>query len=236
MGKLLAMAAVGGVLTALCTGCPPAVTGDAAVADAGPLDTGANDRGRTDGATGDSGGATCGNVNSLGACQGALLVTCDADHNQLITFDCSTIASGVTCGLTDCDGDPDSCWGYDCVTGADGECDENFGAADAVFCDIDQQLGCIDGTCQSAPVCDPATFVNSCSNNSLRECWSGRESTYDCDTAQCGADSHGRIYCLGTEGGGCDLTHAPPFECSAGLSCSSTTAAGRCLSATPDGG
>lgn len=223
---------------ALVAGCPPASNDDAGPPDSGALDAGAADLGRADTSPVDTGGVPCGDVTVLGACQGATLQYCDSDDNELVTFDCSTVADGVTCGLTDCDDDPDACWGYDCVTGPGGECDDDFGAEDSVFCDIEQGLGCIDGTCAESAACDPAAFTNSCAGNTLRECWSGRESTYACgNSAQCGADSHGRTYCLSKLNGGCDLTGDPPFECVAGLVCSSTTAAGRCVGVdggTPD--
>jgi len=236
MRKLI-MATVGSwALATLLTACPPDVTGDAAVSDAGEKDVGVTDGGAVDTSTGDSGASPCGDVTSLGACQGATLMYCDTQHNQIASFDCSTVSEGVTCGLTDCDDDPETCWGYDCVTGPGGDCDEDFGADDSVFCDVTQGLGCLDGTCQDSPACAPETFVSSCSDNTLLECWSGRESSYDCGSAQCDADSHGRTYCLGTQSGGCDLSHDPPFECIAGLECSSATAPGRCVEPAPDGG
>lgn len=196
----------------------------------------------TDGAAGvDVGiGEPCGNINYLGVCRGAWTVWCDTDTNELVGNDCAEysaqIGNDVTCGIVDCIDNVDTCWGTWCVSPSGGYCDNYY-----VMCAGADGLGCVNGACATAAACNSDTYTNSCTGDTVNDCFYGHEAKYDCtgggaDPYVCGARSDGVFTCLGAAGGACDMTQDPPYECATGLRCNSNSGEGVCVTASADAG
>lgn len=194
-------------------------------ADAGS----SNDAARPDSSSGSDSSTTvpCGTVTFIGECQGNTLRWCN--QGALQEIDCA--GQSLICGLVDCTAT--DCYGYDCVSDLGGSCGLSEGD---YMCNGGDTEGCLHGVCAAStacstdgnPTCVDASYVSFCFGYGPDgtiwdyDCTGGGAEPYVCGTGSAGDN------CLGVEGGNCDLTQDPPWECASGFTCSSTTAAGTC--------